>query len=101
MYNQSVTRIHKKPCKLKGIDRASITYDICDNAVKAQTVSYGQCSFRFQSVRMWNSLPNDTKKATDAPDLRLDGPELQTCYLPRLKKLVNMYPGLLIYFCFS
>ena len=54
-----------------------------ENTVKVptvRTVAYGQRSFRFESARVWNSLPNELRKATvcrfPAPDNHLDGPEL-------------------------
>ena len=34
-----------------------------------RTVTYGQCSFRFDSARVWNSLPNDMRKVTNLPNL--------------------------------
>lgn len=37
-----------------------------ENTVKiptVRTVTYGQRSFRFESARVWNSLPNDIRKA--------------------------------------
>ena len=39
-----------------------------ENTVKVPTVptvTYGQCSFRFESARVWNSLPNDMRKVTE------------------------------------
>ena len=39
-----------------------------ENTVKVPTVptvTYGQCSFRFESAQVWNSLPSDMRKVTE------------------------------------
>ena len=44
-----------------------------ENTVKVPTVrsvTYGQCSLRFDSARVWNSLPNDIRKVTEFAEFR-------------------------------
>ena len=44
-----------------------------ENTIKVptvRTVTYGQCSFRFESARVWNSLPNDMRKVSEFAEFR-------------------------------
>ena len=44
-----------------------------ENTIKVptvRTVTYGQCSFRFESARLWNSLPNDMRKVSEFAEFR-------------------------------
>ena len=44
-----------------------------ENTIKVptvRTVTYDQCSFRFESAWVWNSLPNDMRKVTEFAEFR-------------------------------
>ena len=52
-----------------------------------RTTRYGKNSFRFESARVWNSLPNDMGKVENFKEfksLRLDRPGMQVLHLPIL-----------------